>query len=64
LVLIFLAPDAAFADGNLSNVNHIIIVMQENHSFDNYFGCWLTRPAPGTTETALAPRLIIIVLMA
>ena len=26
------------ADGNLHNVNHIIIVMQENHSFDNYFG--------------------------
>jgi phospholipase C len=26
------------ADGNLQNVNHIIIVMQENHSFDNYFG--------------------------
>ena len=22
----------------LQNVNHIIIVMQENHSFDNYFG--------------------------
>jgi phospholipase C len=26
------------ADGNLNNVNHIIIVMQENHSYDNYFG--------------------------
>src|SRR5436309_1863650 len=26
------------ADGNLHRVNHIIIVMQENHSFDNYFG--------------------------
>jgi phospholipase C len=28
----------ALADGNLQHVNHIIIVMQENHSFDNYFG--------------------------
>jgi phospholipase C len=28
----------ARADGNLMNVQHIIIVMQENHSFDNYFG--------------------------
>jgi len=28
----------ARADGNLQNVNHIIIVMMENHSFDNYFG--------------------------
>src|SRR5262245_36674980 len=31
------APQAR-ADGNLNNVNHIIIVMQENHSYDNYFG--------------------------
>ena len=28
----------ARADGNLQNVNHIIVLMQENHSFDNYFG--------------------------
>ncbi len=28
----------ARADGDLHNVNHVIIVMQENHSFDNYFG--------------------------
>jgi phospholipase C len=28
----------AHADGDLNNVKHIIIVMQENHSFDNYFG--------------------------
>ncbi len=28
----------AHADGDLHKVNHIIIVMQENHSFDNYFG--------------------------
>jgi phospholipase C len=26
------------ADGNLQNVNHIIILMMENHSFDNYLG--------------------------
>ena len=40
LVLSALALGAspACADGNLQNVNHIIIVMQENHSFDNYFG--------------------------
>ncbi len=29
---------AAEAKGNLSKVNHIIIMMQENHSFDNYLG--------------------------
>ncbi|MGH9422205.1 MAG: alkaline phosphatase family protein, partial [Thermoanaerobaculia bacterium] len=28
----------ARADGNLQNLNHIIIVMMENHSFDNYLG--------------------------
>jgi phospholipase C len=32
--------DGGHPGGNrgLQNVNHIIIVMQENHSFDNYFG--------------------------
>jgi phospholipase C len=30
------APPAALADGNLQNVQHIIVVMQENHAFDNY----------------------------
>jgi phospholipase C len=28
----------ARADGNRNNVNHVIVIMQENHSFDNYFG--------------------------
>src|SRR5579872_62134 len=36
--LSFLLSTSVFADGNLKKVNHIIIVMQENHSFDNYFG--------------------------
>ena len=34
------------ADGNLQNVNHIIIVMMENHSFDNYLG--VLAYVPGT----------------
>ena len=33
-----IGPLPAFADGNIQKVNHIIVVMQENHSFDNYFG--------------------------
>src|SRR5579862_4854907 len=41
-----LLPSLSFADGNLQKVNHIIIVMQENHSFDNYFG--VLPYAPGT----------------
>jgi phospholipase C len=36
--------EPALADGDLQNVNHIIIVMQENHSFDNYFGALAYAP--------------------
>ena len=36
-LLAILAPRPAMADGNIRKVNHIIIIMQENHSFDNYF---------------------------
>jgi phospholipase C len=36
--VLVLGVPAARADGNLNNVKHIIIVMQENHSYDNYFG--------------------------
>jgi phospholipase C len=46
LVLCLLPGSFAFADGSLTKVNHIIIVMQENHSFDNYFGALAY--APGT----------------
>lgn len=45
-VLSFLLSLTAFADGDLRKVNHIIIVMQENHSFDNYFG--VLSLAPGS----------------
>jgi len=38
LALLLATGASVHADGNLHNVNHIIIVMQENHSFDNYFG--------------------------
>ena len=42
--IFWLAPQLAFADGNLQKVNHIIVVMQENHSFDNYFGVLALAP--------------------
>ena len=35
---LILSATTARADGDLTHVNHIIIAMQENHSFDNYFG--------------------------
>jgi phospholipase C len=34
----------ALADGNLKKVNHIIVLVQENHSFDNYFGALAYAP--------------------
>src|SRR5262249_847004 len=34
----------ATAEGNPHKVKHIIIVMQENHSFDNYFGALAYAP--------------------
>lgn len=39
-----LTPPRAAADGDLHKVNHVIIVMQENHSFDNYFGALAYAP--------------------
>jgi phospholipase C len=45
-IALCLVTTLGFADGSLQKVNHIIIVMQENHSFDNYFGALAY--APGT----------------
>src|SRR5260370_24753395 len=42
LALVFLPETASASDlkrnADLQNLKHIIVVMQENHSFDNYFG--------------------------
>jgi len=35
---------AALANGDMHKVKHVIIVMQENHSFDNYFGALAYAP--------------------
>jgi len=40
----FLCPTETLAEGNLQNVNHIIVIMQENHSFDDYFGALAYAP--------------------
>ena len=51
-----IAVQTAFAqgdiNGDINKVKHVIIVMQENHSFDNYFGALAFAPgspyhAPG-----------------
>ena len=38
-------PQPALAQSGLQKVNHVIIVMQENHSFDNYFGALAYAPS-------------------
>jgi phospholipase C len=39
------------ADGDLHKLNHIIVIVQENHSFDNYFGALAYAPnTPYRTE--------------
>jgi len=42
LVLMF--PHSSRAEGDLHKVKHVIIIMQENHSFDNYFGTLALAP--------------------
>ncbi|HWZ82934.1 MAG TPA: alkaline phosphatase family protein [Terriglobales bacterium] len=44
LVAFLSGPPIVLADGPLHNVNHIIVIMQENHSFDNYFGALAFAP--------------------
>ena len=43
-VSICLCVQPAHADGNLKKVNHIIVIVQENHSYDNYFGALAYAP--------------------
>ena len=46
IALTAVTAEQALANGDIKKVKHIIIVMQENHSFDNYFGALAY--APGT----------------
>src|SRR6516225_2151101 len=34
----------ARGDGDMKKVKHVIVIMQENHSFDNYFGALAYAP--------------------
>ena len=44
VLLPMIIPTLSGASGNVHRVKHIIIVMQENHSFDNYFGALAYAP--------------------
>jgi phospholipase C len=38
-----------------SKIEHVVVVVQENHTFDSYFGRWCTAPAgsaPSCTDGA------------
>jgi phospholipase C len=39
-----IAPTTVLASGDVHKVKHIIVLMQENHSFDNYFGALAYAP--------------------
>ena len=45
ILLSIFIPRQVLADGNVHKVKHIIVVMQENHSFDNYFGALAYAPS-------------------
>jgi phospholipase C len=38
-----------------SKINHVVIVVQENHTFDNYFGRWCTAPAGSAPSCTSGP---------
>ena len=44
LLLAAFSPQPSFATGDITKVNHVIIIMQENHSYDNYFGALAYAP--------------------
>lgn len=44
VVLALFASKTMRAEGDLTKVKHIIVIMQENHSFDNYFGALAYAP--------------------
>jgi phospholipase C len=43
--------NAARADGDAHKAKHIIVIVQENHSFDNYFGALTYAPATQRRES-------------
>src|SRR6185437_15153013 len=56
-------PDSSTVPAtHLNKINHIIIVMLENHSFDNYFGSLAYVPgSPYHTSSEAARQTIIVV---
>ena len=38
-----------------SNITHLVVIVQENHSFDNYFGTWCTAPTGSNPSCTAGP---------
>ena len=55
LFLISILPQHLSTADTQTPIKHLIIIMQENHSFDNYFGTYPT--ANGTINNSLASQL-------
>src|SRR5271165_2374449 len=51
-----LAAPRTLGQSGLQKVNHIVVVMQENHSFDNYFGALAYAPGSPYHAPALFDR--------
>jgi phospholipase C len=58
LLLISILPQHLSTADTQTPIKHLIIIMQENHSFDNYFGTYPT--ANGTINNSLASQLQIV----
>ena len=55
LVLALFSADRVFAPTETTPIKHVIVVMQENHSFDNYFGTYPT--ANGSLVNSITSKL-------
>src|ERR1700693_3746682 len=58
LLLARSAPDGQAQPATATPIQHVIIIMQENHSFDNYFGTYPT--ANGTLVTPITSKLSVV----
>ena len=43
-LLVSVSPGAALAQDRSSPIEHVIVIVGENHTFDNIFGGYIPRP--------------------
>jgi phospholipase C len=56
-VLVSVSSAGVMAQGNKTPIEHVIVIVGENHTFDNVFGAYI--PRPGQTIMNLLSRDII-----